>query len=654
MDVLDTPTVSRYLSRYLDCHPGVGFQENVCVKRFMKDLIGEMFASSISKIILTGSKAEGLVLKGSDDDFMIILRDLIVVQENDAISERDVVNKPILAMDNTGCWPGYTLLRLLHIGSVPDRKFFDAMKDINGSKYLSSSEFMSQMVSKGYHLHGPCAATALRGMMDVDSATCFHCSTWPNESDFNNRTKYCVWPPRHLVNHIIRRGCHVAAIGDKGSDMFAMQWRISFALAEKTLVASFSHLQLKTYALLKIFLKECIERDSSVRELLSSYFMKTIVFHAIEHSRPSMWVDENIIQCFWYCFTLLLECVQTGYLPNYFILTNNMFRSKVTGDNRIRLLRVLSRYHNMGYTCLFECPTFHSLLPIIQESGSIFPSSLDGELQEFYQDIEVLRSIPETNSANVNHAKAFKLIDSIVLKDSDNLIDIALLFYINVFTNISNKSIADMTRSHCLCNKTAYRRIRRHKQVLHVSSATTVNHGLLSLGTYFYNVGCYNKASEVATRVVLACQKSGLLQECSWNNEYFLEMCGKGYTLLEKSKRSFVYPFMIHKYNHQLYLLELFYEVQTNEQTIYLFSYRTLSFSLFCPHLDSVTLTSPKQSSMISWLYGPILHMEWITIPSYTTWSGYVINCWVTHDRLSKRFWSHTANVLTKRLYLGL
>ncbi|XP_033747238.1 uncharacterized protein LOC117332444 [Pecten maximus] len=562
MDLMDTQKVSRFLSQHLDRDTAIGSEEIVKVRRLIYHLDEKMtITPGFCRTMFTGSKSEGLDFTSSDNDMMVILDSVIVVQPHDEIPQRDA-NQTILAMDGTGCRPGYTLLRLkeLSANEISNLIMF-AMIDCNRSMYLSSRGFIKTLLQPESYQHGPCITISDNGGMEVDHAYCFHCRSWPNDlSDFSYRTKYCVWPPRYLVNRIVKNGCHVVPIGDKQSSLFAMQWRISFASAEKSLVWSFNHVQLKTYALLKMFLRECIERDQSINELLCSYFMKTIVFHAIEHSTPSMWVDDNIVQCFWYCFTILLECVQTGYLPNYFVPTNNMFLSKVTGANRRRLLRVLSRYQCQGYTCLFQCPSLQALPKMIQKSDSMYPLPEDHMVHEIYQDLYVFERLRLYSDTGANSAHALQSINKMFLKcsDDDNLLDVGLLYFIRSITFMSSNSIADLINANGRSNKTVYKQIRRHKRFLHLSSATDVCNGLLSLATFYYNVGSYTKASDLATRVVFACQQRALI----YSEAYTEKMCGKGYTLLQKAKRSFVFPYTINAENYKLYPHELDLEAQ--------------------------------------------------------------------------------------------
>lgn len=493
--------------------------------------------------------------------------------------------------------PGFTLLRLYQRGVVDSLFVLNAITDFNGSRYLSSVVHGSNMQFRGSYPHGPCASFDLRNK-ETDYAMCFRCRSWPYDlSDFSKRTKYSVWPPRYLVDDIVKYGCHVVAIGDKHSDLFAMQWRISFSRGEKVLVWSFNHVQLKVYALLKIFLKECIECDQSIKGLLCSYFMKTIVFYAIEHSTQSLWTDENFVRCFWYCFTILLECVQTGYLPNYFVPAHNMLLSNVTGDNRIRLLRVLSRYHSLGYTCVFECPSLQSVLRTIKESRSSYPIPRDPRLLEYDEDSDVWINLQVSIHHCLDTVQSLNLTNTMFLNcANENLLDILVLHFFQSITLVSSKSLADQTRTKCNNNKAAYRQIRRHKRLLHLSSVSDICYGLLSLATFYYNAGSYHKASDVAIHVVLACQQTALLHNKDPNEEYREEICGKGYTLLQKAKRSFVIFYAVNAERYNLYPPELEVEVQMSEKTIDL---PPLPYALFLLTLSNFRLGNIDQSQTI-------------------------------------------------------
>ncbi|OWF42537.1 uncharacterized protein LOC110460913 [Mizuhopecten yessoensis] len=619
MELSDVCRVSRFLSRYLEGIDGIGSEETVRVRRLLKHLSWHYIYSHMKpyRLLYTGSSAEGLQLKGSDQDFMFIHNDVIVVQPRDVIHTVDA-DKTVLVMDHTNCRPGFTLLKLRHIGVRQHREVMDALIDINGSLHLSSVVYSSNVLWPDHYLHGPCSTVEIKGRLH-DDAYCFHCRSWPDHlSNFRYRRRRYDWPSKTIINYIVQNGCHFVAIGDKHSNLSAMQWRISFSLSEKALVLKFNHVQFKTYALLKLFQKECIECNESIKSLLCSYFMKTIIFHAIERSPGSLWAEEYILVCFWFCIDILFNFVTNENCPNFFVTNHNMFLGNFTGDNRKKLLRVLMEYKRTGWKHLLQCPSLQPLYKTLQNSCSMYPiPKLPPSEEEFENDCAI---IARCNSVyKVSTVQVLKLVNRAFLATVDEQeMDIVLLSFINVITNTSSNSIADLTRSHSNNNKATYAQIRRHKRVLHLSAATDVCRGLLSLATFYYNVGCYNKTTEIATCVVFACQRGGLLQWYGDYTRYKEEMCGKGYTLLQKAKRSFALQYTIHKEDNRLYPLELDLEVQTNERNIYLppLPYATFLLLLSTYRLGNIdqsrTLLDDLQTLLSHPIYGvhhyPMVH----------------------------------------------
>jgi hypothetical protein len=112
------------------------------------------------------------------------------------------------------------------------------------------------------------------------------------------------------------------------------------------------------YGLLKIFLKEALNvEDENGKSLLCSYFMKTVLFWVIQENRSFVWSPPNLLSGFWMCFTHLISCVQWGELPNFFILENNMFRTKIRGGSKERLCGRMYELYDKGIACLQECPS---------------------------------------------------------------------------------------------------------------------------------------------------------------------------------------------------------------------------------------------------------------------------------------------------------
>ncbi|VDI64467.1 Hypothetical predicted protein [Mytilus galloprovincialis] len=236
-------------------------------------------------VISSGSKAEGLDLNGSDYDQMCIYH-LVKVYENKETVSSSEKNTPIV-MDISDTKPGFTKLKLYeqrHMYHINQWR-----ESVNGETYISSKLFREHELPGNMIIHGPCQS--LPGDY-YDMARCLRCEEWITPAHqwvFRSRS---TWPDHRLVMSVIKEGVLFVPIGCKGSLNEDLEWRISFSMAEKQLIFSFSHTQLLCYALLKIILKDIIKGKHG--DLICSYFLKTILFWVFEESRPSDWhPDEN-------------------------------------------------------------------------------------------------------------------------------------------------------------------------------------------------------------------------------------------------------------------------------------------------------------------------------------------------------------------------
>ena len=127
-------------------------------------------------------------------------------------------------------------------------------------------------------------------------------------------------------------------------------------MAEKILVRSFSTVQMQCYFLLKMVSTYLIK--PYVKDGLCSYHIKTVMFHVVENTDPREWRKDNIINCFMTCLGKLLDCLKDGYLPQYFILTHNLFVPKVQGPTRQRLLSIVDELYKEGWSCVLRCTPF--------------------------------------------------------------------------------------------------------------------------------------------------------------------------------------------------------------------------------------------------------------------------------------------------------
>ncbi|XP_062592537.1 uncharacterized protein LOC134253978 [Saccostrea cucullata] len=313
--------------------------------------------------MLSGSHREGFRLKGSDIDEMYWRNDQRVIWE---LSQSQYYNtrrhEPILC-DCSDSPPGFTLLYLLSPSMYIEIQ--EACVRMNNRYYISSSKhrqiFLS-VVSLPYKLtpHGPCVSGTF-GTQEFDQAYCFVSDFWPpSASSWIDRCH--SWPPPHVVDDIVKNGCHFVAIGHKLGNHEDHEWRISFSLAEQKLVYVMNHCQFLTYGLLKLFLTEIINNEVSDDKLLCSYHMKTTVFWVIQQNTIPHWCPQTLLGSFWVCFKLILKWVYEGVCPNFFIPGNNMFLSKIHGIKQQQLFRRLSELYEKGLAFLLHSPSIRSFI----------------------------------------------------------------------------------------------------------------------------------------------------------------------------------------------------------------------------------------------------------------------------------------------------
>ncbi|XP_062586860.1 uncharacterized protein LOC134248484 [Saccostrea cucullata] len=159
-----------------------------------------------------------------------------------------------------------------------------------------------------------------------------------------------------------------------------------------------NHCQFLTYGLLKIFLKEIINNGlSDDDKLLSSYHMKTLVFWVIQQNTLQHWCPQNLLECFWVCFKLILKWVFEGVCPNFFIPPNNMFLSKIHGEAQHQLFIRLYGLYEKGLAFLLHSPSIRScILNVLHNPHLSICTDEHTLISEVKFDIELFQEI-QTN-----------------------------------------------------------------------------------------------------------------------------------------------------------------------------------------------------------------------------------------------------------------
>ncbi|XP_062570655.1 uncharacterized protein LOC134232682 [Saccostrea cucullata] len=382
-------------SLYVGLCLSLGTSQQVAMRRDIADIIekvGSLVRSSdMFQRMVSGSYKEGFRLSGSDRDTMFWPTDHKVLWNISQLQFYNIHSETLILCDCSESPPGFALLQLL----TPKLPILSSCITLKGKLYISSSKYRQRMCSTiipNSTIHGPCGSGSIGGL-EFDNAHCFASDFWPpSASSWIDRCH--SWPNPQAICDIVLKGCHFVAIGNKFGNQEDHEWRISFAVAEQKLVRGMNHCQFLTYGLLKRFLKEVINKGLiDEKKLLCSYYMKTAVFWVIQQNTKLHWFPQNLLECFWVCFKLILKWVYEGVCPNFFIPQNNMFL-KVHGEAQRKLFVRLYGLYEEGLECLLKSSSINSLIVNIPHNPRRSISPDDHTLiSEFAFDVEIFREL---------------------------------------------------------------------------------------------------------------------------------------------------------------------------------------------------------------------------------------------------------------------
>ncbi|XP_052078464.1 uncharacterized protein LOC127716337 [Mytilus californianus] len=351
-----TQNISTALYRYL-CQNIVGTEDHVKQLRWINTVRDNLSSDEKMTFITNGSFGEGLEMRGSDLDIMCVLKDMKIQN----VKSSSHPNIRYWTMDTDDVKPGFTKLYCENKSGIFNR----TLEELNGKYFFSSAIFRQGLLvdKKKLSIHGPCISDNDEKM---DIALCLRCKTWVSPATQWITRPSNQWPSLNVKQRIVEHGVLFVPIGVKGSPKEHLEWRISFSVGEKLLIHTFTHSQLLCYALLKILLKDVIATNSECKDLLCSYFLKTIIFWISEELPQCAWKPASLIPCFMRCLMRLIYCVKYSVCLHYFIPENNMFENKIEGRARDILLEKLFNLHSNGWRCILfsdQISKFHGSMP---------------------------------------------------------------------------------------------------------------------------------------------------------------------------------------------------------------------------------------------------------------------------------------------------
>ena len=358
-----SPEHNSYLSALLDDITGT--EEIVRIRKDFCKITDCITSTDDINIYYTGSKAEGLDLPGSDDDYMFDINNVFDIEVSELL--QDLVrstcrNKLLIVTDNVP--PAFAILKFV---TLQNPLLLRLAEPINNESYLSSQQFVSLPWRKSEttvtrRIQGPSVEvwseyedTSQSGRDNVPSILC---KFWPTSaSEWKDRPRHYGWPSQRDREYIEQFGCHLVPVGHPLSARKSLEWRLSFSIAERTLVWSFNHTQIQCYAVMKMILKEYVKTKCSEKHkgVLCSYFIKTFLFWQFEATDPSFWQITNLSGCIMSLIREFYICVQSGVLRHYFIQRFNLFQIKLTPDAQTEILHIFGTVIETGISIIGQC-----------------------------------------------------------------------------------------------------------------------------------------------------------------------------------------------------------------------------------------------------------------------------------------------------------
>ena len=362
-----TPEQNAYLSCLLN--DVTGTEEVVQIRKELCRIVDCIYSCNSRKVNIyyTGSKAEGVDLPGSDDDYMFDynnLLDICVSESMQELMQSSRTNKFLAVTENVK--PGF--IRLTPFNQLRSSFLRRSLLTMDDSTYLSSQLYVSSFYNTlnrffpNSRIQGPSMEIWNR-YQDLsesgdDNVNSIHCQFWPSlAAEWNIRPRRYGWPTLQEKEKIVEFGCHVVPIGHPLSSSKSVEWRLSFSIAEKILVWSFNHTQMQCYATMKLILKEYIKRKCTEEHkgVLCSYFIKTFLFWQYEATNQSFWQTTSFTECLTYLFHEFTSCIQNGVLRHYFIPRFNLLEIKLTPDAQTELLQHFRVLIQGGVSMLAQC-----------------------------------------------------------------------------------------------------------------------------------------------------------------------------------------------------------------------------------------------------------------------------------------------------------
>ncbi|XP_060602000.1 uncharacterized protein LOC132755206 [Ruditapes philippinarum] len=329
----------------------LGVNERIVMKRrkIMEmeetmDTIAWMSTGENVTSYILGSQIEGTTTMGleSDIDYVTFDNNVNVIQD---LSEWELNKKNYLMVQDENTTPGYCFLHLFRSDEpLPATEIPNNHQRSERRKILCKNTIKNSFMLFGMKQHGPAISKlGQHNARDVDTVLAYPCKSWPQPaSAWLERQGTGGWPTNEMRRFASRKKCFVVPVGSKISVYPELEWRISTSLAERYLMSNFNITQIRCYVVLKMILKSFLNPKGVIN--ISSFMIKTVLFHCIENTEPSIWVDNNLLTCLIFCLQELHRCVQNEHCSHFIISENNLMAGQFRFETKNELLGNVSEF----------------------------------------------------------------------------------------------------------------------------------------------------------------------------------------------------------------------------------------------------------------------------------------------------------------------
>ena len=476
----------------------VGTTEIIKCRRLFIDMCSRMLSlpENINQIHLLGSRCDGLMFRSSDIDGMRSIKELAVVDSQQIVPGRLRSDYLLVVVSPSSSAYVSIDVHIKHQHSISKYIYKAISKSViqyNGRLLFTSSMFVKNIEIDG-RISGPSMENSVNISLTNDYVNSFHCDIWPQFAyEWVDRNRRHSWPNQVVISLVSSAGYHLVPVGEHNSNMSPVHWRASFVLQECLLIRTFNHVQLKTYALMKMIQNELFSNFTSPttgESLITSYHIKTLMFWVIENTPYCLWTDDNIIRCFQRCLRFLRKFLMFKFMPHYFVPTCNLFKKHAGVDAR-RVTEDLYNYIKNPLTVIWSLQPLLESLPsftnIEEQIGGKRELSYLGAM--FLVGLGVVKIAPEVMMSSV-------LATANTMDDLDFQITYGMLVRSLAYRISRVISNGD--------NMTSYAHERQLKciQLMHTHLGIAI--GWLQLATFFYRTCQYDKSLDVIQRKVIA------------------------------------------------------------------------------------------------------------------------------------------------------